>query len=62
MLPDERIRWQSDDAKAPEFVELYLLETMSFGEIVALLCSSRKELIGSLDQSLSDRLRLRLQG
>jgi hypothetical protein len=31
MLPEDRIRWQSDPAKAPEFVELYLLETMSFG-------------------------------
>jgi hypothetical protein len=31
MLPEDRIRWQSDPAIAPEFVELYLLETMSFG-------------------------------
>jgi hypothetical protein len=31
MLPTDRIRWQSDPAKPPEFVELYLLETMSFG-------------------------------
>jgi hypothetical protein len=30
MLPDDRIRWQ-DNAHPPEFVELYLLETMSFG-------------------------------
>jgi hypothetical protein len=31
MLPDDRIRWQTDPNKAPELVELYLLETMSFG-------------------------------
>jgi Trypsin-like peptidase domain len=31
MLPEDRIRWQTDPSKAPEFVELYLLETMSFG-------------------------------
>jgi hypothetical protein len=31
MLPDERIRWQDNPTKPPELVELYLLETMSFG-------------------------------
>jgi len=31
MLPEDRIRWQDDRAKPPQFVELYLLETMSFG-------------------------------
>jgi hypothetical protein len=31
MLPTERIRWQTDAAKPPEFIEAYLLETMSFG-------------------------------
>jgi hypothetical protein len=31
MLPDERIRWQDNPAKPADLVELYLLETMSFG-------------------------------
>jgi hypothetical protein len=30
MLTDDRFRWQ-EGSKPPEFVELYLLETMSFG-------------------------------
>jgi len=31
MLPEERIRWQDSTTKPAELVELYLLETMSFG-------------------------------
>jgi len=31
MLPEDRIAWQDDTAKPPKLVELYLLETQSYG-------------------------------
>jgi hypothetical protein len=51
MITDDRIRWQ-EASKAPEFVELYLLETMSFEGNSGLQFSSHKALIGCRTASL----------